>query len=468
MVKRVLALGLLGILFSVGGCEAVLGLDKLVGGEAGGATSTGSDHPECGPNGTTQCAGATLVQSCENGAWVTQTDCSVQSSTCAVAPGGVAGCVDCPMPNEVRCPDTQCYDLSSSPANCGACGKACATTDPNGTEACVNSECSLKCNGEYVNCLGTCVAPLASNDANCGGCGNVCVSLNGTNTCTSGACVNDCSPGYMHCVGPASAGCETDIGDDVNNCGACDNVCASLPNVVADGLSCTSGQCTLGPSSCAPGYANCDGSAANGCESQSSSDLHNCGGCASAAGVDCTTLPNVMAGGVACVSGKCVVNTCDSGYIPCGTPASCTSTATDPMNCNGCGNVCALPNVAIDGCSASACTVGTCAAGYADCDMVASDGCEINTTNDPNNCGGCASACWDGAYTAGNFWSCSSSQCICTNTTCTTPGAGIVHNFCTDLQTDRLNCGACNSPCPTPPHGAPYYYACVSGTCVMK
>ncbi|BGP57334.1 hypothetical protein JCM8202_002711 [Rhodotorula sphaerocarpa] len=40
--------------------------------------------------------------------------------------------------------------------------------------------------------------------------------------------------------------------------------------------------------------------------------LEQCGGCASAGGVDCTTIPNVSA--VGCVAGACEIWACDDGY----------------------------------------------------------------------------------------------------------------------------------------------------------
>jgi hypothetical protein len=45
---------------------------------------------------------------------------------------------------------------------------------------------------------------------------------------------------------------------------------------------------------CNPNYGNCDGNAANGCETNLMTDNNSCGAC----GVACT-------GGLKCVSGSC-------------------------------------------------------------------------------------------------------------------------------------------------------------------
>ena len=72
----------------------------------------------------------------------------------------------------------------------------------------------------------------------------------------------------------ASDGCETNTDGDPQHCGSCNHAC-SFPNA---GASCTGGTCVLG--ACDPNYQDCDGNAANGCESNSQTDNNHCGGCA--------------------------------------------------------------------------------------------------------------------------------------------------------------------------------------------
>ncbi|MEZ4408750.1 MAG: fibrinogen-like YCDxxxxGGGW domain-containing protein [Polyangiales bacterium] len=86
----------------------------------------------------------------------------------------------------------------------------------------------------------------------------------------------------------AANGCETDTQTTAAHCGACGRACA-LANAAAG---CAAGACTV--ASCASGFADCDGTAANGCEANTqTSDLH-CGAC-----------NNACAGGRACASGAC-------------------------------------------------------------------------------------------------------------------------------------------------------------------
>jgi hypothetical protein len=187
-----------------------------------------------------------------------------------------------------------------------------------------------------------------------------------------------CNAGYADCDGSAANGCEVNIATSVSNCGGCGNVC-STPNGTP---ACSSGSCTV--ASCNAGYGNCDGSAANGCEVNLQTSVSNCGSCGNA----CST-PN---GSPTCSSGSCAVGSCNSGYANCnGSPADgCEINITnDALNCGGCGNNCGsvcIGNVAATSCSAATCGITACNASYYNIDGVCGTGCECLSSGVSSSC----------------------------------------------------------------------------------
>jgi hypothetical protein len=82
-------------------------------------------------------------------------------------------------------------------------------------------------------------------------------------TCTEGPAYEiRCAPGTADCDGNAGNGCEVSLTTDEDNCGACGTVCQDGP--YAQGV-CTAATCT---NTCQPGWYDCDGNTANGCESR--------------------------------------------------------------------------------------------------------------------------------------------------------------------------------------------------------
>ncbi len=108
----------------------------------------------------------------------------------------------------------------------------------------------------------------AQPDAGCNGpgsveCGNTCCNpINGT--CNAN-CTLSCAGGYGHCTGDPSQGCETSTSNDTSDCGGCGRTCSASE---VSTLECTSGLCN---SSCLPGWGNCNEPSApspdDGCES---------------------------------------------------------------------------------------------------------------------------------------------------------------------------------------------------------
>src|SRR5690606_20887047 len=104
----------------------------------------------------------------------------------------------------------------------------------------------------------------------CGACGMPCSLPNATATCAGGTCaIAACQPGWGNCDGDDANGCETRL-DTLTDCGACGMMC-TRDNAEA---SCATGTCQI--AACAPGYANCDGLDANGCE-RSTRTTSDCG-----------------------------------------------------------------------------------------------------------------------------------------------------------------------------------------------
>ncbi|MEI8259332.1 MAG: fibrinogen-like YCDxxxxGGGW domain-containing protein [Deltaproteobacteria bacterium] len=221
-------------------------------------------------------------------------------------------------------------DLRSTTANCGRCGVTCG-----GGQVCAAGVCTTACGAGTVNCAGDCVNTVVD-PSNCGGCGRACSLPNvGVSACAASRCmVGGCSAGFADCNGTASDGCEVHVrGTDASNCGACGTAC-EFANASA---SCAAGACVLG--ACAAGFGDCDGVAANGCETNLGTSATSCGTCAHA----------------------------------CSAPASATAA-----------------------CVAGSCGLGACSAGFGDCDGNATNGCEVDVGASSTNCGRCGMVCASG------------------------------------------------------------------------
>jgi hypothetical protein len=138
----------------------------------------------------------------------------------------------------------QCVSTSESATGCGAASCVpCDVRVPNALTACSSTlTCSIAaCNPGYLACnmapSDGCEVDDQVDPLNCGLCGTVCKVPPGTESvpeCFNGVCIISCLPGYGNCDGKDLNGCETPLGADPKNCGACDTAC-SAAQTCADG-----------------------------------------------------------------------------------------------------------------------------------------------------------------------------------------------------------------------------------------
>jgi hypothetical protein len=280
------------------------------------------------------------------------------------------------------CIDTK-YD-----SHCG--GSVCEKCEDN--KVCTDSVCVSECMDGFLNCNGVCLdkskykvtsdgensckcrsgyCPIngdpnkgcpdeLNSDNHCGECGKKCPV---TMTCTpAGVCI--CQVDYYD-------SCIFDV-DSYNHNTEIDNLCIqykikdSDTNPLADLHIVREKNCSAPGSQgypcendgtkvchkCAEHYANLDGDWSNGCETDLSVNVTNCG----SIGNNCYEKLN-KAAGIACVDNRCVYTVCnEAGYLDCNndsnaetTPDGCEANIkTDANHCGRCGNLC-LSNKCVDG-----------------------------------------------------------------------------------------------------------------------
>ncbi len=337
----------------------------------------------------------------------------------------------CPSP-QIACTvagASACVNPLTSLDHCGRCNYACNPT--NAAPVCTDGRCVLNCNAGFADCDGDprngCEGAL-NTIANCGTCANVCpagAALNGTPLCTAGACTTTCNAGYANCNGMAADGCETPTANNAANCGMCGRACPA-------GQSCTAGACTA---VCTSPNRLCSGVCTDVQTSAS-----NCNAC----GNICPNPPNAAG---ACRMGACGIGTCNAGYGDCNAAvAGCeTNVNTAVANCGVCGRACVFANATAT-CVAGVCTMGSCTGTFRDCDGNPANGCETDTSNTLTNCGACGTVCRTDARTSN---SCVASRCapVCNAgyADCDRSAA----NGCEASIGTDLNCGSCGAACRT-------------------
>ncbi|MGE0784777.1 MAG: MopE-related protein [Sandaracinaceae bacterium] len=414
---------------------------------------------ECGAvtNGAPDCSGGDCVPDCSlgygdcDGAYATgcETDltnpdtCGSCTSVCASDEvcSATMGCVTtCPGSEEVC--SRSCVNTQTSLTHCGGCDNACPTPD-HAIAVCAAGSCDFTCMTGFDDCDGLpdngCETALDTT-SDCGTCGTSCSYAHGVASCDGTACMlMACLPGFDDCDGNVANGCEADLGS-LATCTACGTSCTAPAHASA---TCGATGCGF---TCDSGFEDCDGMAANGCEADLAADS------------TCGTCTNVCMGATPlCNSGTCVTSCSAPTPDRCG--MTCTDLSTDPSNCLSCGTVCTdRPNSSPTCASPAGCSFA-CDSGFANCNGTAPDGCERSTTT-LTDCGSCGTACVRAHATA----TCGTGTCAIS--ACDTGWAncdGMDANGCETPTTTVTNCGSCGNICAVA-HGTP---SCVASSCTI-
>lgn len=270
---------------------------------------------------------------------------------------------------------------------------------------------------------------------NCGSCANVCGDVEmGDPDCSGGECVPACEPGWGDCDGAYATGCEVEL-TDPDNCGMCGEVCA-VGTVCSVSMGCVT-DC--------PGTETICG---RSCVDTDTSILH-CGGC----DMPCASPANSV--GV-CAAGTCDF-VCDAGFDDCdGDPANgCETDLSQITDCGTCDNVCNYPS-GVAACDGTSCSLMGCLPGFDNCDGIIENGCEADLSS-VMSCGTCGMACTAPANASAT---CDGTTCGFTCDMGFEDCDGMAANGCeADLSSD-MTCGTCMNSCSgaTP--------LCSGGTCV--
>ena len=155
-----------------GGCGVSCGANALC--VASACAPCPSGETACGTSGATFCAN--LSSNDEN--------CGACGNACPHGTTCNGGQCVCPL---TTC-GSDCVDTQSDVSHCGSCTNACGTGGSNEIAICTKGQCSVACAAPFADCDGNgnngCESDLQTSPANCGACGRACVS----GACSAGLC----------------------------------------------------------------------------------------------------------------------------------------------------------------------------------------------------------------------------------------------------------------------------------------
>jgi hypothetical protein len=229
------------------------------------------------------------------------------------------------------------------------CGPACAACDASRADRCVGGLCACgegpACAAGDSCCDAECTV-LEDDPRHCGACGVRCAEglRNVTRpACLGGACDYEaCLPGFLDCDGERANGCETAA--DLANCGACGADCQAGVQA-AEGARCAflpDGGRACDYAACALEALDCDGERANGCETpRSAAACAACGDDCQAEGTDGPLCLHAQQGGGEEFRCGCALagDCAQAGGLARCCAGRCVA-PDDPRHCGACGRAC--------------------------------------------------------------------------------------------------------------------------------
>lgn len=186
-------------------------------------------------------------------------------------------CAEATCNDQVKNGDELGLDCGAEGCPGCAAGTPCSAPAQCASGSCQAGQCDVSCSDGTAECDGDlnveCEARIDSDPTQCGQCGQVCTLEHAEPSCAAGVCaIATCQAPYSDCNGEAADGCETNLNGDADHCGACELTC---PRQHAT-PSCVEGTCAL---TCDLSYGDCDRDPSTGCETAIDRSVEHCGGC---------------------------------------------------------------------------------------------------------------------------------------------------------------------------------------------